>query len=100
MSRFRRILILVIVLVAIVLAAMFAWMNPQRIDLDLGFAAIQARLAYVVIAALAAGWLCGLLSAVGWIVRLRSRNRRERRATRIAETELENLRKLSPPDDV
>ncbi len=100
MSRLRLVLLLVVIVTAIALAAMFAWLNPQTIDVDLGVGVIQARVAYAVIASLAIGWLLGLLSALGWVWRLASRNRRERRATRIAETELENLRKLSSSDDV
>jgi len=100
MSRFRNILLLVVILASIALASIFAWLNPQTIDLDLGVGVIHARIAYAVIASLAIGWLLGLLSALGWVVRLASRNRRERKATRIAETELENLRKLSAADDV
>jgi uncharacterized integral membrane protein len=100
MNRFRHILITIFIVVALMLAAMFAWYNPQPVDLDLGVTVIQARVAYIVIASLAVGWLLGLLSALVWIIRLARRNRRERRATRIAESELEGLRKFSAADDV
>jgi uncharacterized membrane protein len=100
MSRFRVIVLLVVIVAAIGLAAMFAWLNPESIVVDLGVGVVQARIAYVVIASLALGWLLGLLSTLGWILRNASRNRRQRRAARIAEAELESLRKLSPADDV
>ncbi len=100
MSRFRNILVIVVILAAIALAAVFAWLNPQSFDLDLGVAVIHTRIAYAVIATLAIGWILGLLSALGWVVRLASRNRKQRREARIAETELENLRKISVADDV
>lgn len=100
MTRFRNIIITVLAIVALLVAAMFAWYNPQPVELDLGATVVEAPLAYIVIAGLALGWLLGMLSALGWIIRLASRNRRERRATRLAETELESLRKLSADDDV
>ena len=56
-------------------------------------------MAYAFIACLAIGWLLGLLSALGWVMKLAARSRKERRAAKLAEAEAESLRKLSVVDD-
>ena len=99
MKKFRTILILVVLIAAVILAAGFAWLNPQAIELDLGIGVYEVPVAYAFIACLAVGWLLGLASATGWVVRLAARSRRQRRAAQLAEAEAESLRKLSVADD-
>ncbi|KPK58397.1 MAG: hypothetical protein AMJ59_15425 [Gammaproteobacteria bacterium SG8_31] len=99
MSKLRKYLILIVILAAIVLAAGFAWLNPHSIQLDLGIGLVETPVAYAFIACLAIGWLLGLLSALGWVMKLAARSRKERRAAKLAEAEAESLRKLSVVDD-
>ena len=99
MSKLRKYLVLIVLLAAVVLAAAFAWLNPHTIQLDLGVALVETPVAYAFIACLAVGWLLGLLSTLGWMLKTAARNRRERRAARQAEAEAESLRRLSIADD-
>lgn len=99
MTKLRRTLVLIAILAAVLLAAAFAWLNPQSMTLDLGVAMIETPVAYVVIACLAVGWVLGLLSAMGRVVRLAAQGRRDRKAAQRAEAEAENLRRLSITDD-
>lgn len=99
MTKFRRYLVIIAIVAAVLLAACFAWLNPQSITLDLGVAVIETPVAYAVIACLAIGWLLGLLSAMGRMVRLASRGRKDRKAAQRAEADAESLRRLSITDD-
>jgi uncharacterized integral membrane protein len=98
-TKLRRYLVLIAILVAVLLAAAFAWLNPQSITLDLGFGVIEAPVAYAVIACLAVGWILGLLSAMGRVVRMAAQGRKDRKAARRAEADAESLRRLSISDD-
>ena len=99
MSKLRTIGLLVIAILAIAIAAAFAWLNPHSVQLDLGLGVIETPVAYALIASFAVGWLFGLLVALGRIVRLAGRSRREKRAARLAEAEAASLRQLSVADD-
>jgi uncharacterized membrane protein YciS (DUF1049 family) len=99
MTRIRKLFLLVLLLAAFVLAAGFAWLNPNSVALDLGVAVVETRIAYAFIACFVLGWLLGLLAALGWVVRLAGQGRRQKKAARLAEAEADSLRKLSIADD-
>ena len=48
----------------VLLAAAFAWLNPQSITLDLGFGVVETPVAYAVIACLAVGWILGFITSL------------------------------------
>ena len=85
MTKLRRYLVLIAILLAVLLAAAFAWLNPQSITLDLGFGVVETPVAYAVIACLAVGWILGLLSALGRVVRTAAQGRKDRKAAQRAE---------------
>lgn len=99
MRKLRSYFVLILIVAAILLAATFAWLNPQSMTLDLGVAVIETPVAYAFIGCLAMGWLLGLLTTLGWVVRLAARSRRERKAAKQAESEARNLRRLTVSDD-
>ncbi|HRP35129.1 MAG TPA: lipopolysaccharide assembly protein LapA domain-containing protein [Gammaproteobacteria bacterium] len=74
----KRIFTAVIFLTALALSAFFTSLNPGEINLDLGFAALKAPLGLAFVAALALGWLLGVLSLFGWAARLAADRRRLR----------------------
>jgi uncharacterized integral membrane protein len=74
----KRILTAFIFLFALALSAFFTSLNPGEIRLDLGFTAIGAPLGLAFVAALAIGWLLGVLSLLGWAARIAADRRRLR----------------------
>jgi uncharacterized integral membrane protein len=72
----KRIFSVVVFLAALLISALFTWLNPGEIQLDLGFAAFHTPLGLAFVLAIALGWLLGLLSAVWWITRIAADRRR------------------------
>jgi len=99
LTTLRKIALILGLVIAVVLALVFAYNNPQRIAIDLGFMRLDdvpAPLAFAV--CLAIGWLFGLLSASAAVVRVYSERRRLRRDLRLAEAEVKTLRALPLQD--
>jgi hypothetical protein len=81
------------------LAAVFAYSNPQPIDVDVGFFRVEQislTAAFVVVFTL--GWLFGLLSAGLALWRSAAERRRLRKDLQYAEAELNTLRRSPLPD--
>ena len=82
-------------LVAVLITAVFAYNNPERIPVDLGIVRLEnvpVPLAFAV--CLAIGWVFGLLSAWAAVLRMSTERRRLRRDLRLAEAEVKSLRSL------
>jgi uncharacterized integral membrane protein len=93
LATLRRIAFVFLLIAFMLLAAMFAYSNPQPIDLDLGFVKLEQLPAAAAFGAVfAAGWLFGLLSAGLALLRNAGEKRRLRRDLRYAEAELSSLR--------
>lgn len=78
----------------VIVGASFAWLNPDRVQLNLAFAEMDLLKSQAFSATLAIGWLLGMLSAVGIIMRLQHDKRKLRKEARLAETEVDKLRRL------
>ncbi len=77
------------------IAAVFAYNNPEQIAIDVGFARIEGvpvPVAFVV--CLAIGWVFGLASAGFAVLRMSRERRRLRRELKLAEAEVKSLRSL------
>lgn len=77
------------------LTAVFAYNNPERIAIDLGVVrldGVPVPLAFAV--SLAIGWMFGLLSAATALLRMSAERRRLRKELRLAEAEVKSLRSL------
>jgi uncharacterized integral membrane protein len=86
-------------LFAVMLAAIFAYNNPDHIAIDLGVIRLESvpvPLAFVF--CLAIGWVFGLVTAGIALMRMSSERRRLRRALRLAEAEVKSLRSLPLQD--
>lgn len=79
----QKFLTLILLLVAVFASALFTWLNPGRVELDLGFMAVSAPIAVAIVAAFAGGWLFGVLCSMPWVARIaRDRRRLARSAER------------------
>jgi uncharacterized integral membrane protein len=74
----KQFLTILIFIAALALSALFTWLNPGEIRLDLGFAVFNTPLGVAFVLALAAGWLLGIVSALWWIARISADRRRLR----------------------
>ncbi|HSG65002.1 MAG TPA: lipopolysaccharide assembly protein LapA domain-containing protein [Gammaproteobacteria bacterium] len=95
MSAIRRSALIVGLLVAVLLTAVFAYSNPARVPIDFGIVRLEAvpvPLAFAV--CLAIGWVLGLASAGTAVLRISRERRRLRRQLRLAEAEVSSLRSL------
>ena len=91
---FRAILAGTLILGTLLIAVTFAWLNPGRIDLDLGFAQTTVAAAVAFAITFALGWLFGLLSIGLYVLKLVRERRRLRRDVRVAEQEAKTMRTL------
>ena len=78
----------------LLLAVVFAALNPGPISVDLGFAEKQMQKSLALTLAFAAGWLFGMLSLGLVLLRLWQERRRLRKSLRLAEAEVRTLRSL------
>jgi uncharacterized integral membrane protein len=99
LTTLRKIALTVALLLAVLVAAIFAYSNPAQIAVDLGVIRLEnvpVALAFVV--CLAVGWVFGLASAGVLVWRVSSERRRLRRELRLAEAEVKSLRSLPLQD--
>lgn len=89
MPTLRRLAAAAVLIAAMLLTGVFAYSNPQPIDIDIGltrFEQVSMALAFAI--ALALGWLLGVLSASAALWRSAGEKRRLRQDLKYAETEL------------
>jgi uncharacterized membrane protein YciS (DUF1049 family) len=85
----------IVLALLVLLAAMFAYSNPEPIAVDVGFARLEnVSVSVAFSVAFSFGWVFGLLCAGLILMRLARERRRLRRELRIAEAELSSLRSL------
>lgn len=89
-----RIILALIALSIIAVAAAFSFLNARTIELDLFVTSISIGLPPLLFICLLLGWILGLISVTGPLLRGAAERRRLREQARLAEQELDNLRKL------
>ncbi len=85
----RRLVFVAVLIVLMVLTGVFAYSNPQPIDIDIGitrFEGVSMALAFAI--TLALGWLLGVLSAGLALWRSTGEKRRLKQDLKYAEAEL------------
>ena len=87
-----RIIGVVLVVLVVVLGASFAYINSGTVTVHLWIRTVELSLPFALFSALLLGWLLGIASTVGVIMRQLREVRRLRRAAKLAETEINNLR--------
>lgn len=90
----RRIVFPLVLFAVLVLAVLFAALNPGIIDVDLGVFETRLQKSLALTLAFAAGWVFGLLCLVVVLIRMVIERRRLRKALRLAEAEVHTLRSL------
>jgi uncharacterized membrane protein YciS (DUF1049 family) len=90
----RRIVFPLVLFAVLVLAVLFAALNPGIIDVDLGLFETRLQKSLALTLAFAAGWVFGLLCLVAVLMRMVLERRRLRKALRLAEGEVHALRSL------
>ena len=90
----RKLLFILLVLVGLIVAVVFASMNTQVVTLELAFSRQDMPISLALSAAFLFGWLFGLLCA--GLVLLKSANdrRKLRRSLSLAEEEVRTLRSM------
>lgn len=93
MVALRRLVSVVALVALVLLAAVFAYSNPEPIDVDIGvtrFEQVPMAAAFAVVLVL--GWVLGLLSAAAALWRSRVEKRRLRQDLQFSEAELRTRR--------
>ena len=90
----RTIIFLILVIVVFLVAAVFAYLNPGTVQLDLAFANVEPEKSLAFVLTLALGWLFGALSATVLVLKLMRERRKLRKQARLAEAEADNLRSM------
>jgi len=91
----KKVILVLALLLAVLVAAVFAYNNPEQIAVDVGFARIEGvpvPVAFVI--CMAVGWVFGLISAGAALLRLSRERRQLRRELKLAEAEVKSLRSL------
>lgn len=94
----RSLLIALLLLAFVALSAVFAALNPGAMALDFAFGTVELQKSVALMAALAVGWLFGLLCAAVSMLRLLAQRRSLRRSLHLAEQEVQALRSLPVRD--
>jgi len=94
----RNLVFFVLIVVVLLLATVFAALNPGQVELDLAFfeTGLQKSLAFTL--AFGAGWVFGLLCAGILLVKTLNERRRLRKLLNLAESEVRNLRNMPIQD--
>ena len=99
MSTLRRLLGVMILLLATVAGALFAVQNTQPVPLDLLFVQLEDRaVALWILLAFGLGCFFGIAAGTGLILRQRGRLSRSRRQMAQLEVELDRLRRFNLTD--
>jgi uncharacterized integral membrane protein len=91
----RKALLVLALLFAVLVTAVFAYNNPDQIAIDIGVMRLEnVPVPVAFVACLAIGWVFGLLSAGIALLRMSKERRRLRRELNVAEAEVKTLRSL------
>jgi len=94
----RNFLFVIVVFLGLMLATVFAALNPGLITLDLAFDEFEVQKSIALTAAFGVGWLFGLLSTAVMLLKWASERRRLRKSLTLAEAEVRNLRSVPIQD--
>jgi len=83
-----------VVLLAAMLGAGFAYINPGLVTVSYYFGEWQLPLGILTFLLVGAGILIGFLSCLGWFVRIKKENAALRRRSELASQEVNNLRAM------
>ncbi|MGI9307690.1 MAG: hypothetical protein ACR2P6_00430 [Gammaproteobacteria bacterium] len=94
----RNLLLVMLLLLAMLIAVVFAAANPGVVEMDLAFASFELQKSLAFILLFAAGWLCGLACCGLFMLKTVYERRRLGRRLGLAEAEVKSLRTLPLQD--
>jgi uncharacterized membrane protein YciS (DUF1049 family) len=94
----RNFLFVVVVFLGLMLATVFAALNPGLITLDLAFDELEVQKSIALTVTFGVGWLFGLMSTAVMLLKWASERRRLRKSLTLAEAEVRNLRSVPIQD--
>lgn len=95
----RFVVYLLLFIIVLLTAASFASLNPGDVRLDLAFAVVETRLSVAFAVTFVIGWLIGLATLGVFSFRLLNQRRKLRKAVKLAEAEVSNLRRQPLGDE-
>jgi uncharacterized membrane protein YciS (DUF1049 family) len=90
----RTLYLTLVLVVAALAAAVFAWLNPGDITLDVAFAEVTVPIPFAFATAVAVGWIFGWLSVAVIMAKMKTDQFFLRRRLRHARRELDSSRRL------
>ena len=94
----KRIITFIVLLLVTLLGLSFALMNAESVKLEYYFGSLEAPLSLVVVLAMIVGAALGVLASVGIVVGQKRELAKLRKAAKIANQEVTNLRSLPLKD--
>lgn len=94
----KRIVIYAILLVVALVGLSFALINAETVTLNYYFDSLQAPLSLVMVIALAIGAVMGVMASLSVVIGLKRELAKTRKAVRVSEQEIANLRSLPMKD--
>ncbi|MBT8143236.1 MAG: LapA family protein [Gammaproteobacteria bacterium] len=90
----RTLVFVLLLIIVFLLAAVFAYLNPGVVSLNLAVGEFEIPKAQAFAITIAVGWVLGALSATVLVLKLMRDRAKLRREVRLAEAEADNLRSL------
>lgn len=94
----RNFLVLALAFVVLLLAAVFAALNPGTVSVDLAFTEVESQKSLAFTIAFGVGCIVGALFLSVALIRMAGERRRLRKSLKLAESEVQNLRKIPLED--
>jgi len=95
----KRILKLILIFLAAILAVSFTLLNSQPVKLNFYVGSFETNLVIVILASLALGTLLGIIAVLGKLISYKQEIMRKDKKIRVSEKEVENLRSLPLKDE-
>jgi uncharacterized integral membrane protein len=90
----RNIIFIAVIFLGLLLATVFAALNPGMTTLDLAFQEIDVPVSLALSVAFGVGWLFGLLCAGAVLIKSISDRRKMQKSLRVTEAEVKALRRM------
>ncbi|WP_455198275.1 LapA family protein [Kaarinaea lacus] len=94
----KRIVIIVILLLVALVGLSFALINAETVTLNYYFDSLQAPLSLIMVIALALGAIMGVVASLWIVIGLKREIAKMRKAAKVSEKEIANLRSLPMKD--
>ena len=94
----KRIILLAVLIIVALIGLSFALMNADNVVLNYYFGSIEAPLSLVIVLAVALGAVLGVVASMWVVIGQKREAAKLRKAVKVAEKEIDNLRSLPMKD--